>query len=129
MMSEKDLREKYRFSALELGQAIRGVDSLRRSEGRSPDFWDDVAAYFAKRFPGSAEERSAKQGWFVDIMKFIQRKGQNLIEADYIRSDEGTVAVHEDLLEALVGAGLLDEPDEDGSFLDQDSVLKGLDSV
>lgn len=126
-MTDKNLREKYRLDVMELGQCVRGVDSLRSGESRSPDFWSDVDAFFNKRFEASGDERDAKKGWFSDIMKFVQRHGRNLIAADYIRSHEGTVSMHEDLMEALVGARLLDEPDEEGSLLDQQSVIDKLD--
>jgi len=109
-----------------MGQLLRGVDSLRKSERRSENFWDDVSILFEKKFPDSPEERAAKEGWLTDILRFIQRYGQSLIEADYIRSDDGTVSLHEDLSKALVSASLLDEPDETGSLLDPRSVFEKL---
>ncbi|MGK7346768.1 MAG: hypothetical protein ACNS63_13265 [Candidatus Nitrospinota bacterium M3_3B_026] len=125
-MNIRELREKHRLDTKQLGQLMRGLDSMRKSGNRAPDFWDDVGALFREKYPGSSEEREAKQAWFEDILKFIQRHGRSLIEADYIRSDEGTVSINEDLMGALVNARLRDEPDEEGVRLDGKSVLEKL---
>lgn len=125
-MNSRELLEKHRLNTEQLGQLMRGLDSMRKSGGRAPDFWDDVSALFRGKYPDSTEEREAKQAWFVDILKFIQRHGRALIEADYIRSGDGTVSINEDLMSALVNAKLLDEPDEDGVRLDEKSVLEKL---
>ncbi len=127
-MNEHEAREKYRLDPTQLGQYIRGVDSMRRSDEKSEDFWDDVAIFFAKRFPASPKEQIAKAEWFTDIMKLIQRRGEKLIREGYIKSDEGTVSIHEDLAKALVSARLLNEKDEHGSLLDEKSVFEKLET-